>query len=634
MHRRAWVGLLLVMALAAGIRLYRLDAVEFYHDEAMLAMLAQEMADGQTVPLQGIVSSVGIPNPPTTVYSVVPPFWLSDDPLVSTGWVVLLNVAGVGLLYAVVARQFGWGVAVVAAVLYALNPWAVMYSRKLWAQDYTVPFLLLALLFTQLGFRDGRRWAQVLAATVMLWAMQIHFAAWALVPFFGWLMLAGRRRWHWPSLALSLGLCALVLTPFALGIAQTLAQDPDRLSRSLAASAGRDLDGGRSPWLNWLMLGSGQAVESWMLPDQAVDPAAWLVGGLAVGLMLLGGWVLVRRHPWAVGVAFGLVLVLPPLAFDVALSDVWPHYFVPLLPAFAVVMALAVTLARWRRVVIGLVGVCAVLWAGQWVSTLDAAASRTVSIGAGTSGYTTPAFVLREVAHRVTPSAGDVVVLTREMDIWFDSEAARWPVMLRDTFGCVRALPSDGYAVVPAGTFTVIETPDAGAGLSGLYPLAEAVTVENRRGALPYRVGVVRPEQVRAPDVTALDMPVVFDNGVSLTGYALAEGRVVLRWRLPDAPDRRFYESRAHDVQFFAHVLDAAGARVGQADARFWQARHWCAGDTLYTWQPVTGAEGAAVLRVGFYRLGQGREAGQTFALDVLDTLGNPSGNWVDIALQ
>ncbi len=719
MRRRQWVGLLLVVILAAAMRLYRLDAVEFYHDEAMVGMLAQEMADGQTFPLQGIVSSVGIPNPPQTVYTVLPPFWFSNDPVFVTSWVILLNLVGVALLYILTLRQFGFPAAMLTTLIYAVNPWAIMYSRKLWAQDYVTPFLLLSLLFAQLGFRDGKRWAQVLTVPVMLWGMQIHFAAWALVPLFGWVILAGRKNWHWRSLILSAVISLMVLTPFMLGIIQTLGQDPTRIGDSLRASTGRDLDGGLSPWVHWFRLLTGDDIKTWLLPandfttTKTFSATLMLLSLIPVSLTAL--WMLFRRHGWGVWGAFVLWLILPPLAFDLILSDVWPHYFIPLLPGFALFFGLALTpstadehkpskLVSWTYF-IGLIPfailggglllllawmslylvsfesyflpimfmIAAILgylllkpifknrpfWSREnlrrfvlfsftltalffmsldWISTLRESITHGSFQGAGTAGYTTPAYVLNRVADSLPRETDDVVVLTRDMDIWFDSEAARWPVMLRDVAACVRALPSDGYAVFPNHLFTVITTPDAGASLATLYTDAvQTISIENRAMRNPYTTSIfeVAPTWTRSP-ITELATPIRFDNDVLLTGYGFADGEIYLRWSLPDAPDRRFYESRGHDVQFFVHLMDAAGNRIGQLDKQFWQARNWCAGDTLYTWGNLTGTqvESIASVRVGFYRLGLGKESGQTFPLDVLDAMGNPTGNWTDIEIK
>lgn len=644
MRRHEWIGLLLVVMLAAGLRFYRLDSVEFYHDDAMLSMLAQEMADGQTLPLQGIVSSVGIPNPPITVYTLVPAFWLWNDVVFVTGWVALLNVGGVALLYLIALRWLGFWPALVAAVLYASNPWAVMYSRKIWAQDYATPFLLLALWLAQYGFNNGSRAAQVLILPVMVWGMQIHFAAWALLPLFGWLIWTGRRRWHWPSLMVGVGLAALVLTPFVLGIVQTLTLDPQGLSSALARGTSQQLDGGVSMWVHWVRLLTGDAVSTWMLPDDTsvMGMPVWanVFALLSVGV---GGWAVIRRSGgWRIGLALGLWMLLPPLAFDLVLNNVWPHYLVPVLPAFALLAGAAVTALpprRWMRgaLLIGCAAYAAA-GAGQWGDVLNQSIARHVQIGAGTSGYTTPAFILNRVIDALPREVEDVIVLTREMDIWFDSEAARWPVMLRDRARCVRALPVDGYAVWPAdgNVFALLVTPDGGPSLSARYGETAVQTslIPNRDGAAPYQVAIFddRPTWT-GPMINALEAPVHFENGVQLTGYGRAGNQVYLSWVLPDAPDRRFYEARQYDVQYFVHVLDAKGQRIAQADARFWQARHWCAGDTLYTWVAVDGLDSLNTLRVGFYRLGEGAQAGQIFALDVLDDQGNAAGNWIDLPI-
>ena len=45
-HRRDLASLLLIVLLAAALRLGRSYVVEYFHDDAMLATLALELADG------------------------------------------------------------------------------------------------------------------------------------------------------------------------------------------------------------------------------------------------------------------------------------------------------------------------------------------------------------------------------------------------------------------------------------------------------------------------------------------------------------------------------------------------------------------------------------------------------------
>ncbi|NKB16104.1 MAG: hypothetical protein HC774_03095 [Sphingomonadales bacterium] len=92
-------------------------------------------------------------------------------------WIVLAGV--LTLITLLAQRYFSRTVALVTGLTYALNPWAVLYSRKIWAQDYHTPFVLLALLLGLYGFtEDGARsWkrqiAQILCLPLLLFALQL-----------------------------------------------------------------------------------------------------------------------------------------------------------------------------------------------------------------------------------------------------------------------------------------------------------------------------------------------------------------------------------------------------------------------------------------------------------------------------
>ena len=89
--RRDLISLLLILFVAAMMHLGEPDVVEFFHDEAMVSILAQEMAHGEAFPTRGIVSSVGIPNPPTSIWvmgwipKTLQPTTGRRDPVVSHG---------------------------------------------------------------------------------------------------------------------------------------------------------------------------------------------------------------------------------------------------------------------------------------------------------------------------------------------------------------------------------------------------------------------------------------------------------------------------------------------------------------------------------------------------------------------
>jgi 4-amino-4-deoxy-L-arabinose transferase-like glycosyltransferase len=639
---RDLLSLALILFIAALLRFGEAGVMEFYHDEAMLSILAQDMARGEHFPTVGIISSVGIPNPPISVYVMAVPYLFTDNPLIASLFIAALNVIGVGVLWWIAHRYFSPIVALIASLTYAVSPWAVLYSRKIWAQDYVAPFLLLGVALGLLGFVEKKRWAQVLCLPVLLFAVQIHFAAWALLPLYVVFILTSRssvRTW-----AVSLALSALVLAPFIVGILQTLSDDPNRISDALnrsEASQGLGLSGDALRYTAYLA--SGLGVETWVAPNRQAEllasvpvlPALWLMVGALALVGLFGVWR--RYRPLAL--LLSAWALLPLVVFTPTWTTVYPHYFIGAIPAYALLSGIGLEMLvgllsrhlipvpskRLPRTVL-LVGYCVILmtqgiwWRGlmRYVDTTE------ITLGAGTSGYTTPLHYLLAVRDRVR-GFDDVVVISDGMRVLFDVEPARWAVMLRDSARCVRTLPGDGFAVLPAGRFAAVVAPNAPEGsVSAFYTAQNALTFPTR--SRPYRVStfVSAPEWTDA-DIIPLNSPAHFANGVMLTGYALTNTRVYLEWSLPDAVEA--------DYQVFAHLLDAAGTTLQQRDTSFWSGRHWCAGDRLISWHEVeTG--GADVLRVGFYTLGTGKDEGQYFPVDVLDVMGNPAGNWIDLPLK
>src|SRR6266700_2480741 len=126
-----WAGLALILILAALLRLGWPNIVEFKRDEANLSVLTLNMLHGRDFPLLGIDSSVGIRNAPVNVYLMLLPYVLSSSPELATAYVGLLNVIAVLVLYGLVRRYYGPLAAFVASILYAVSPWAVVYSRKI-----------------------------------------------------------------------------------------------------------------------------------------------------------------------------------------------------------------------------------------------------------------------------------------------------------------------------------------------------------------------------------------------------------------------------------------------------------------------------------------------------------------------
>jgi 4-amino-4-deoxy-L-arabinose transferase-like glycosyltransferase len=214
--RRPWWELAAaagIVALAGWLRLRGLGLVEFKSDEATGVDLARRLLDG-TFPTVGLRSSVGALNPPLFVYLTAIPFAVSDDPLAATAFVGVVAAAAVGLTYLVLRPRFGALAALGTAVLLATGPWAVLYGRKIWAQDL-LPIFTVSLLWTLFVVLERRRTRAVLLVPVLLCLVfQLNFSAVALVVPAGLVLLCRARDVHWPAFAVGAVVAVLLLGPW------------------------------------------------------------------------------------------------------------------------------------------------------------------------------------------------------------------------------------------------------------------------------------------------------------------------------------------------------------------------------------------------------------------------------------
>jgi hypothetical protein len=612
--RRDGLVLALVLFIAALMRFGEAGIVEYFHDDAMLATLVQEFVAGERLPTTGILSSTGIPNPPTSVYALALPFALSPDPVLAIGFVMGLNVIGVGVLFWMAQRYTGRDVALVASLTYAISPWAVLYSRKLWAQDYHTPFILLGVALLLYALFEGREagkrraWALALALPLLIFAMQIHFAAWALLPAFGYLLWRGRHNIAPRGLLAGILLSLLTLAPYLIGLAQTLQADPERLSSAAERSEAREgLSLSAQPLSDLWHLATGQRLSEWVAGvdsprmDSAIpDSTLWSLLGIAAligaGVGLWGG----QRRTLTLGLL--LWALLPPLLLVVRWTPVYLHYFVACLPplawlsgqgALALVRALPYR-AVARPTVLLAYGALLLMQALWWRGALRWLDSTHLPYPA----FTTPLHYLLDIREALAGEQ-DVVVISQGMAWNINHEVGVWETLLKGRADCVRTVRGEGYAVLPEHPFAVLIAPDAPANpVRDLYANADAETLFPERtggGAYRLRRFAQAPTWNGIP-LQALDSATPFANGVTLIGYGLETGEVALEWRLPSG-------KRGDDWQYSIQAFDSTSERVAQLDSTFWQGIHWCEGDRLITYAPFSLPASASELRISLYRL-------------------------------
>ncbi|HYU20677.1 MAG TPA: glycosyltransferase family 39 protein [Chloroflexota bacterium] len=366
--RSAWFLSLAIGLLAVGLRLWAIDLAPFGYDEVDVLSRARAVLDGQPT-ATGPLTSWGIPDPPVSVYLMVPPSALPRPALAAASWGALLNVAAVVLAYLLAHRHFGPWMGLSAGLLYATNPWAVYFSRRTWA-EITPLFTVLALwgAYEVICCRRAR-WAVLFCVAL---ALQVQTRILALVygPAALLTVILFPLRWgaRWPALGVGLG--AVLSLPFLAYLASHWPELASKLGEGNRGIALVPRYLGAPELLLWTasgyaLLPAVSKAAPWLNPLGLAGRATlWLVGVLFAAGLGMAVWAVVTRRPGSERlVVLVLWLVLPLLMLSAQSSSVYLHYMVAVFPAMFLVMALPLGAALGRgRPVTRLIAAAALLW--------------------------------------------------------------------------------------------------------------------------------------------------------------------------------------------------------------------------------------------------------------------------------
>lgn len=621
MRRLDILLLLLILLLAGVLRLGWPGVTEFKADEARLLALALDTAAGQFA-LRGISSSVGFPNFPASVWIYALPLLIWPHVYAATLFTGLLNTLAVAACYGFVRRYWGVGAALTAALLFAVSPWAVIFSRKIWAQNLLPLFVMGWAIGAALALVEKRPRFIWLHLVCLALAVQIHLAAVALVPATLLLLLIFRRRVVWRHVIIGAALAAVTVLPFALYLGRAWQADGGLPTLAGATRSAVTLDSLRFT----TMLNLGANIHSLAGPEAftaylARVPDLTLVYVIWGALILLGVVVLAadawrrRQTPRAqAGVIVLLWLFVPPLFFLWHTTPVFIHYFIATLPAAYIAAGAGVarlpSLLRPRAQPIARSALALALLT---TAALQLYAFATLLNFVATTdtpgGFGTPlAFKLEAVATAerllTETAAGEILVAGPGEAPRVDEVPAEYDVLLRGTphrFVDVRSA-----ALFPAQAAVVLVDGRARGPLwtGDLYREAaiarEAIALRPGEGS--FEVLALPPQAKPAPDVPV--EPLLLANWVNLLGHdepqRLDEATAVwqIHWRTGDNPDPANYH-------FFNHLVNGAGERIGQTDAAAFTPQQWRAGDALISrfllpWP--AGAQPPLTVRVGMYR--------------------------------
>ena len=221
--RKVQILMWVVLVIAIALRLGFPRDIEYKGDEKYMFLQSQTAGLTAPWPTLGMRSSIALCNPSASVWVFIglARLFHITDPVALTCAVECLNIGAFFLLFWVIQRilpaqerrePWMWALA-----LAAFNPFAVLFQRKLWAQD-TLPFFCVALLagwFKRETIVGAFAWGFFGAILG-----QIHMSGFFLAAslFLFTVFLASRfsvyRKVHWPAWCLGSALATIPLIPW------------------------------------------------------------------------------------------------------------------------------------------------------------------------------------------------------------------------------------------------------------------------------------------------------------------------------------------------------------------------------------------------------------------------------------
>ena len=350
-----------VIAIGSLLRFIWFDLMELKFDEVeMLRLTRQWLETG--IPQYGMMSGVGVRNPPGFVFILLPVMAVTASPLLAGLWVALMNIAAIALM-AILGRVLGMPRAgVYAAMFMAAHPWLVLFSRKIWAQSVLPLVVTLLLVVMCTCMRNARSRAVFWAPLLACLAWQIHYSAYAVVALlFLWLCNELRlRRLNVRMLLLGVLAAAIALAPYlhylmGPGIGDlegTLGVGAERFNINLVIRI-------FATWAKTAFAGGlGNPFTFEMTPIWGVieGPVGFLLHAVAViaTLMVLtlaaGAWPRRGEKTIVSGASWWLILfvAMPIALYLVKRVSTPPHYYIVSLPALLMLAGIGLDRAASR----------------------------------------------------------------------------------------------------------------------------------------------------------------------------------------------------------------------------------------------------------------------------------------------
>lgn len=199
-----------LLLLGTFLRFMQMGDIRYGYDHSYPAYQALQLLDGRQLPFIGQPSSVFLDNPALMVYLQAIPLLIYRSPWSVFIFIIALNSLAVWFIYLLARDLLGVRVGLVAAFLFAINPWVVFFSRTSWVQSL-LPFLMAVIawgLWPMLVDPNASAKRFFVGGTAVTLLTQTYIQAWGILPQLTLLLLFFRRyipkRAFWTAVALFL----------------------------------------------------------------------------------------------------------------------------------------------------------------------------------------------------------------------------------------------------------------------------------------------------------------------------------------------------------------------------------------------------------------------------------------------
>ncbi|MDX2075012.1 MAG: hypothetical protein SFZ02_01165 [bacterium] len=562
-----------ILAVALIARFRYLVYIEHNIDQAYPIWQALNTLDNGIFPTIGQGTSVLFANAPITGYLYLPIVALTRSILGVEILVIALNTLAVWMGYRVACHVLGTRWALLVALILAVNPFMIEYSRTTWVQSL-LPFYATAILWqlTPVLLNKTRYPARRLIISAILLALVANSYLLAFlwgVPI-ALLLLIFYRRVNWRAVIIGAGIFIIITTPYAItlindwgSIQAELAdfgQNPSRITPDGWEHAVRLVTGARYEIVRGVDAPAGD-----MTNRHAITEIVHYVGLLMIFIGIGGALTALYRRNSQKDVML-IVLVwffIPIISMSYTGNLVHPFYQLLGVPMGAVLAVLGMKtlksllppLIQLRYTVLGL-GLI-LFWACLMLINSGRFGEETQATPGAHGLGALPIKVGMQLGGEIT-SDGTVFA---DMPEWvMNTFAGRTFPLIRDNRAPSFAIyPADGGAYITVGNDAPLNFSEK--------------TLDLTDGTTIYIYHLPSHEQIL--DMVSVRMDVPTTQGLRLIGYTLTEDAIQLFWQVD------FIAPEVKDLILgsFVHVYNAQNERVINTGGSALEGWRWHVGD-------------------------------------------------------